>query len=264
MFVHRQFVQTDRREEKMGTISKQIGNGISIEIDDRSTKEEIDRAIGVVVFNHGHFDQENAASNIGVLKELLDMSGSNPDSITIDLELCGVLYWAALKGWTEAVELFLDRGASVDLVSVAGKTALHGAAYTGYVDVCRILIDRGAGVGLTNRNGQTALHLAARWGHTDVARLLLDSGAEVDAASATDKTPLCEAMLNFDELSPALEAKRIDFARLLILRGADCSKAFKGPREIMDFFEGDIDWWPEGPLKSQLKRMQRGKQAFGM
>ena len=52
-------------------------------------------------------------------------------------------------------------------------------------------------------------------------------------------------------------------AKLLIQRGADPFKAFKDPQKIIEFFKGDIDWMEE-PLKTKLKRMQRGKSAFGM
>lgn len=100
----------------------------------------------------------------------------------------------------------------------------------------------------------TALHNAAREGHKKVVGFLLDNGAAIDLEDSFGDTPL----------GHAVERKRRGVSRLLIQRGADPFKAFKDPNEIVEFFQGDIDWWPEGPLKTKLQRMQRGKSAFGM
>ena len=39
---------------------------------------------------------------------------------------------------------------------------------------------------------------------------------------------------------------------------------FKTHEEVMEFFDGDVSWMPDGPFAAKLKRMQRGKSAFGM
>ena len=118
----------------------------------------------------------------------------------------------------------------------------------------RLLLDRGAQVDARDEGGSTPLLYAARNGKTDVSRLLLDRGAQVDARGADDWTPLYWAATN----------GHTDTAMLLILNGADHLKAFKDPANIIEFFKGNIDWWPEGEPKAKLKRMARGKQAFGM
>lgn len=55
-----------------------------------------------------------------------------------------------------------------------------------------------------------------------------------------------------------------DTARDLIVLGVDPLLAFKDAQHVFEFFDGDISWMPEGPTKSKLLRMQKGKSAFGM
>ena len=52
--------------------------------------------------------------------------------------------------------------------------------------------------------------------------------------------------------------------RKMIEAGMDPLDEFKSPEGLLRFFDGDIDWMPEGPMKSKLVRLKRSKQAFGM
>lgn len=70
-----------------------------------------------------------------------------------------------------------------------------------------------------------------------------------------------------DLLKRAVREDNKQVASGLIGCGADPMSAFNSPEEILSFFDGDLSWvqgMPEGPLKAKLKRMQRGKSAFGM
>jgi hypothetical protein len=44
--------------------------------------------------------------------------------------------------------------------------------------------------------------------------------------------------------------------------GMDPMMYFKDVKDVIDFFKGYIDWWTDPPEK--IKRMRRGKSAFGM
>ena len=129
------------------------------------------------------------------------------------------------KKTLEKVKDLLDRGADVNVRSSTASTPLHNAAMHGYAKVAKFLLDKGAEVDLEDNRGKTPLHVAARERHRTVARILIQGGA-------------------------------------------DPFTVFKSAAEILSFFDGDIDWMPEGPLKedlkAKLKRMQRGKSAFGM
>jgi len=234
-----------------------VGN---ITINSNSTPEELKRAIYALFMEY-----DPDTSDIELVKWLLDRT-------EMDLNLVSIyngggktlLHWAASNGWTEAMEILLDRGANVNMMSSGGGTPLMEAAYTGKTEACRILIDRGAIVHIAEPNcGRTALHMTTRWGSVDTARLLLDRGAKVDVPSMRGDTPLRELTDFIGTPSPALSAKHRDLAKLLILRGADPARAFKGPGEIIKFFGGDVGWWPEEGLKAKLIRTHKVKGIFG-
>lgn len=198
------------------------------------------------------------------------------------------LHFAAFYDHTDIVRLLLDRGADANAVtSKDRRTPLHCAAVRGNEDTVMQLLDAGADPNAGNINGYTPLHNAALNGHTVTAGLLLDGGADANARDEDEDTPLhnaargnrlmtaelllqrgaevdLEGLDGWTPLSHAAYNKNRDMARLLILNGADPFKAFTSLDEITEFFRGDLDWIPEGPLKTKIRRMKRGKSAFGM
>jgi len=63
------------------------------------------------------------------------------------------------------IKALLDGGASINLASTEGDTALTTAASSGHTDAVKLLLDRRAAVHLTNSNGQTAHELAESQNH---------------------------------------------------------------------------------------------------
>ena len=82
--------------------------------------------------------------------------------------------------------------------------------------------------------------------------------------------PLYPASNDKDVINLLKRAVREDNKQVasgLIGCGADPMSAFNSTEQILSFFDGDLSWlpgMPEGPMKDKLKRMQRGKSAFGM
>lgn len=167
------------------------------------------------------------------------------------------LRWAVEDDNLEKAIDALDRGADVNSKSqsliYAERTSLHEAAALNRAEIMGLLIERGADVEARDENGATPLHLAATRQSHDAIDILLDAGASIDPTNRTGSTPLKNAK----------DAYSRQTCRLLIERGADPFKAFDGPEEVLEFFKGDIDWMPE-QTKSKLRRMQKGKSAFGM
>lgn len=55
----------------------------------------------------------------------------------------------------------------------------------------------------------------------------------------------------------------VELVKTVILNGADPFAGFSGAEEIIEFFNGDIDWMP-ADLKRQLQLAKRSKKMFGV
>jgi hypothetical protein len=87
------------------------------------------------------------------------------------------LYWASRKGLEYVAKALLDgkyegRGATVDLRTKYGGTALMAASNGGYEAVVRLLLSRGAKQELQDLDGYTALHWAVESDRPGVVALL--------------------------------------------------------------------------------------------
>jgi ankyrin repeat protein len=124
---------------------------------------------------------------------------------------------AARAGNVDAVKALLDHGAEIDSKeSWRGQTALMWAAAENHPAVVQLLVDRGADVNLVSavsdfsgmkpkpgdvpmhfpRGGFTALLFAARGGFSECAKILLDHGADVKAADPDQTSALVLAIIN--------------------------------------------------------------------
>jgi ankyrin repeat protein len=92
----------------------------------------------------------------------------------------------------ECVSLLLRRGASVNIVSREGNSALMMAAQSeaarGHADVITMLVQAGAALDVQTRDGVTALHVAVQHGAIAVVALLLRLGATVDVTDCKGHT----------------------------------------------------------------------------
>ena len=113
----------------------------------------------------------------------------------------GELWQAAGRGF------LLDRGASIEVKDLSGRTPLVLAAQMGQTTLVELLLGRGA----DPRAGRGHPGLAVRRGWLAMATLLLEHGAPVDSIYVNGPLPLVEAAQRGD---PAM----ID---LLMQHGAD-------------------------------------------
>lgn len=79
---------------------------------------------------------------------------------------------AARKGNSAAVEIFLVRGADLNVKGHNNHTALMWAARRGYSDIVKILLEQGADVKAKNNDGKTALMYAKEQGHAEIIAML--------------------------------------------------------------------------------------------
>ncbi|KAI8366737.1 ankyrin repeat-containing domain protein [Radiomyces spectabilis] len=129
---------------------------------------------------------------------------------------------AALKGRTDIVQLLVESGALLEVVSKDGRTALHMAAQEGHVDTCRYLANRCpiAMIKATN-SGRLPTQMAAALAEQpqaalDIVTLLLSSSPipEHDLLFHRDNS-------GHNILQDAVVARNLTLLRLLFERGAN-------------------------------------------
>lgn len=102
---------------------------------------------------------------------------------------------AALHGQSDALELLIELGASLEAVDQKGWSAAHGAAAGKHPNVLRKLHKLGARLDLQDRTGSMPAHYAARFCELDCLKTLLVLAFDTcsHAAQSTGLTPLHQA-----------------------------------------------------------------------
>jgi ankyrin repeat protein len=110
-----------------------------------------------------------------------------------------MLYNTAAKGHASVILLPPATHANTGPGHYRGWTLIHGAAYHGMHDAVQILLDRGASIESRDIFGQTPLILAADNGHPVTVGLLILRGADLKARDNDGKTAYSCAALNYHE-----------------------------------------------------------------
>ena len=101
-----------------------------------------------------------------------------------------LLHAAAANDQVEIVRELLKRGASIDLQSSLGSSALMDAAYYGHTSILRVLLQHSANLDLQNIYGATALMWAAHTGQEACVQVLLRAKANTELLEANGLTAL--------------------------------------------------------------------------
>lgn len=196
------------------------------------------------------------------------------------------------------VKMLLDRGADPD-GWMDGDTPLSWAAQKSHVNIMAALLDAGADPNIeVRRMGRSVsiLGVAMSVGVCDaiypMMELLLDAGADPNGVNSFGRTGLAILAANNDgnwDRYDLLFMYKADpnipdddghvplhwpfkymtgadrgIAKILILNGADPFKAGVDPLQVLELFDGDVDWMPDGPIKNQILRSKKSKNLFGI
>ncbi len=101
-----------------------------------------------------------------------------------------ILHYAANKGNTKVLGLFLAAGADPNALDNQGQTPIFYAVNRAFEDNAQMLITAGANVNIANRTRFTPLLLASQKGKPKMTRILIRAGADVNAVSAAGATAL--------------------------------------------------------------------------
>ena len=106
------------------------------------------------------------------------------------------LFFAAIQGNEDFVDLLLRFNPKVDSVDKFGSTPLYYAAAGNYVGVIAALAGKGADINIQNRQGLTPLMIAASAGHLAAVQALLDLKADGAVTDFTGRTAFDWALRN--------------------------------------------------------------------
>jgi ankyrin repeat protein len=120
--------------------------------------------------------------------QILIEKGASVNAVTTDNQT--PLHWASKWGDLETVALLIEKGASVNAVTTDNQTPLHLAYQRGYLETVELLIEKGASVNAVTTDNQTPLHWASERGDLETVALLIEKGASVNAVTTDNQTPL--------------------------------------------------------------------------
>lgn len=101
------------------------------------------------------------------------------------------LHLACQKGYTEIVELLLERGADVNTEGYNYTSPLSIACQNGYKDIAALLLRYKANIEYqADAEYDRPLHIACQNGYIEIVKLLLEYGANINACKYNDATPL--------------------------------------------------------------------------
>ncbi|KAF5245623.1 hypothetical protein FANTH_7259 [Fusarium anthophilum] len=162
----------------------------------------------------------HSASSIDVKRVLL-AAGANANAF--DVHGLTPLHTAARSGAIEEMELLLQSGASISVMTKKGLAILDVAlSYEHSSDstvlrTTKFLLDRGLGANDKNEKGAIPLHYACATSRVDAAMLLIKKGADVNAKDIEEKTPFQWAARGY------VSKATVDLLSMLMDHGADAN-----------------------------------------
>ncbi|KAM6473773.1 death-associated protein kinase 1 isoform 1-T2 [Liasis olivaceus] len=108
-------------------------------------------------------------------------------------------------GNIQMLQLFLKRGARIDVQDKAGSNAIYWASRHGHIETLKYLHVNKCPLDVRDKSGETALHVASRYGHVDVVQYLCSIGSNPNFQDKEEETPLhCAAWHGYYLVTKAL------------------------------------------------------------
>lgn len=120
------------------------------------------------------------------------------------------LLWASRRGYTQIVQLLLNKGANPNTLDYWMKAnSGHKAGFWGQEQTMKLLVENGLDINARGGyNGYTPLHDAVTQNHYEVVALLVKAGARVDIKGHDGKTALDIARnAHFEKILKLLETR---------------------------------------------------------
>ncbi len=188
--------------------------------------------VDIIFASNPTFDEEDALFYVGA-KAILDQDKqallkflNNNDDVNAKNKYGETLLNIAARWDKEAMEVFIEKGAEIDLQNDKGVTPLMSAASSGNIEAVQALMTKKANINLQNNDGDTALHVALNQESEDIALALVKAGAKVDIANNNGVYAL--------HLATSMET-----TKLLIEKGSDVNATDKKGNTALHHAAGD-------------------------
>lgn len=174
------------------------------------------------------------------------------------------LSWAAEKGHETVVEIFLAKGAQVNLSNDHGQTPISYAAKNGHGAIVKRLLEKGADIESQDNDGKTPLWHAIGGGSQVSILILLNNGANIECRDFRSRTPLwyasfCEQEAvvkllleqganmesqdnrNWTALWYAVDSRKCKSVELLLKNGAKIESKDSSGRTLLSWAADTVD-----------------------
>ena len=127
------------------------------------------------------------------------------------------------KGDTNAIAMFLSRGASIDAQDARGWSALRAAVEQGAVSLVTEYLARDANPNTRDIKSVTPLHVAAAKDSVELVNCLIDHGARIDSTDSQSRTPYDYARLSRvgNRVAKQMEVQISDYTQAKVLVDED-------------------------------------------
>jgi hypothetical protein len=96
-----------------------------------------------------------------------------------------LLHAACARGYTEIVELLIEKDILINTTDDDGKTPLHWACARGYIEIAKLLIENGIYINVKDDYGKSPLHYAYEEGYTEIVEFLIENGIDLSYYSVS-------------------------------------------------------------------------------
>lgn len=179
-----------------------------------------------------HVAAESPESTTDIIEMLLE-HGADLNVVTQEGETA--LNLGIRRKYEGVVKVLLKHNADCEITPKDGWRPLLAAVATGEVNVVRLLLDHGVNVDAVNEAGWTPLMFVADRGYDNIMKILLEAGADIHLRTAINQTPLHKAL--YHNSKPTIE--------LLLSYGAD-------PMAMDVYGRSCMDWASSDPVLFEL------------
>lgn len=172
------------------------------------------------------------------------------------------IFHAASTGDTLGVRSALTSGETVNSTDIGKSTALHWAARKGHLGVTALLVSKGASLNIKTKQGKTALDLARDGGHSEVAEFLATASGIL--VGQTPKRPGAKSrtrrIATPKKLSPSQQE---DAQRLLVKWSTEEATKFVTEAEEARSLKSKLAQEAEAAKNSAAEKNARQKAEIG-